>query len=158
MRPPAPTRAFWKHVGHCKHCKQPRPSFIMRTKSMCIACFRGKETQRQRNYRANSESAPKLQERRTKDRLRHEAGPIKRARDNYYRIWKQNPKAITAAVQEFFPIYLFAERLASENPDYRYIIIHDIPLTTRKDVCGLHHPKNLKVKRSKRASCPKEPT
>lgn len=158
MRPPAPTRAFWKNVEHCKHCKQPRPSFIMKTKSMCIACFRGKETSRQRKYREKVESASKREERRAKDRLRHEPGPIKRARDTYGKIFKQNPGAIQAPVQEFYPIYLFAEKLASENPENRYIIIHDIPIRGREDVCGLHHPKNLKVKRSKKAFYPKDPT
>ncbi len=157
MRPPAPTRAFWQNISHCKLCKKPRPTFLMKTAHRCIACHRGVTTLRQREYRKR-ERPSKVEARRAKDRVRHESGPIQRARDAYSKIYKSQPGAVQAPVQSFFPIYLYAEKLASEDPAHRYIIIHDIPLKRRKDVCGLHHPKNLKVRRLKKATCPTDPT
>ena len=157
MRPPAPTRAYWRNIGHCRACKSPRPEFMMKTKHRCIACHRAAETLRQRKYRSN-ETPSKRRARRAKDRLRHTTGPIERARDTYAKVFRQNPFAVTAPLRDFYPIYEFAERLAGEDPEHRYIIIHDIPLKRRKNVCGLHHPKNLKVKRLKRVSSPSERT
>ena len=153
MRPPAPQRAFWRNLGHCRACKKPRPTFMMHSTHRCLACKRAADTLRQRKFRSN-ETTAQIEERRAKDRLRHETGPIQRARDTYSKLWKQNPYAVLGKCEDFFPIYLFAEGLAGEDPEHRYIIVHDIPLRRRKNVCGLHTPKNLKVRKLKRASSP----
>ena len=154
MALPAVSRAYWNSTFHCLDCRKPRPSIlqathISRDTGRCIVCQREKNREKVTKSRS-LETPQRTKLRKQRDTANHSSipVPIRRARDAFYKIRQRHSKSIPtwSTIEEVTPIYEYAYKLETENPEYRYTITHIYPLNG-KDVCGLHTIKNLRLRR-----------
>ena len=146
------SRLSWNKAQRCTKCGVDRPHFFFnRAKTVCDPCQRQRMRRNFARWQARDRKAA-----RAKALKAYYATPVplRRCRSAYYQIRRHTPHNVPAwaTIRSLLPIYEYAHELDSRDPDYRHIVVHIVPLTKQKDVCGLHTIKNLRILRKRRST------